>query len=175
MTTKRQVISYVRNRDAMSAAEKAELFDPKNLPTVKRMLIELKQDIDAQFIACDARLADMRATAATAEREDPDKPIKIQMGTDDDDRPVYEEHPPSIAKDVFEAKELRWQVRTKRFGYLIDSAIEDVQEAINNAEDERLATLLAAVERHKAEMEGDAGEEDEELYAVAENLKTRTA
>jgi hypothetical protein len=175
MITKRQVVNYVRNRDEMPAKEKAELFDPKNLPTTMRMLKDLKQDIDAQFIACDARLADMAATAATAERVDPDEPIRIQMGVDEKDNPIYEWHPPAIAEQVFKAKELRWQVRTKRFGYLIESAIEDAERAQSEVNDQRLSLLLAAVEKHRQGMEGDTGDEDEDLYAVAESLKARTA
>lgn len=176
MITKRQVVNYVRNRDDVSAKEKAELFHPDNIRTTKRMLTDLKQDIDAQFIACDARLADMAATAAAAKRVDPDEPIRIQMDVDKETQePIYEWHPPEIAEQTFRAKELRWQVRTKRFGYLIESAIEDVEEAEGVIRDQRLNLLLEAVEKHRLGMEGDTGEEDEDLYAVAESLKAHSA
>lgn len=175
MITKRQVLSYVRNRDAMSEAEVKELFSPANIATTMRLLNDLKQDIDAQFIACEARLADMRAAAARGMRDDPDKPIRIQLGTDANDNPVYEEHPPEIAEDLFKAKELRWQVRTKRFGYLIESAIADAEEYLSEINDTRVQTLLAAIDKHKGELEGEAGSEDEDLYTVAEAIRSRTA
>ena len=176
MITKRQVLSYVRNRNDMSAKEKEELFSPENINATKRFLNDLRQDIEAQFIACDARLADMRAEAATAAREDPDKPIEIQMGVDPDtDEPIFESHPPMIALDKFTAKEKRWQVRTKRFGYLIESAIEDANEFDKANEDERLKMLLSAIERHQLEMEDeDLSDADEDLYQVAETLRART-
>lgn len=175
MTTKRQVLAYVRNRDAMSAAEKEELFSAENITPTIRIIKDLKGDIEAQFIAHEARMADMRGIVATAIRTDAEEPIRIQLGKDDDDEPIYEFHPPAIALDVFNAHELRWKVRTTRFLYLIESALEDALDHQGTIEDQRLSMLIAAVEKHRDEMEGDAEDLDEDLYAVAENLKSRTA
>jgi hypothetical protein len=170
MTTedlRRRVLRFVRDYDddgnrLTPESEVAELLGPDLLPDVLRILRDLQADVGVQFVAHEARLADFRARCALAESNYE----RISVQTDDRDESSVELLPPTIALDLFTARELRWKVRTARFLNLIERALS---EALPDASE--VSILLAAIQNHRTEMEADTGPIDEELYLVADKIR----
>lgn len=154
------VIKFVRNRGSLSESETSQLLG-SNTPRTHNALLALKRDIEVQFVAHEARLHDIRAECAKAALEY--RMVEIQ--TDDRDEESRESFPPEIAENLFIARELRWKVRTTRFLHLIEDALREVDGSSVSS------VLIDAIEKHRSEMESDAEDVDNDLYAIADVVK----
>lgn len=154
------VTKFVRSRGSLTAGENEQLLGA-NAPRTLRALQALKRDIEVQFVAHEARLHDIKAECAKAAIDY--RMVEIQ--TDDKDEESRESFPPAIAENLFIARELRWRVRTTRFLHLIEDALRDVQG------EEVSIMLIEAIDRHRTEMQSDAEDVDNDLYAIADTVK----
>lgn len=168
----RKVQTYVRRRDSFNAEDREELFGLDNIFNTRTVLVNLKRDVEAQFIASRARLNEFLVVCnLTAAGET----VEVPGVADNSGRVVEpgQHHPPATAYLIMCGREHRWKVRNVRFLALIENALEEVKNRLANNTYALLTQLLEAVDEHAARTDADRGVDswDDDLYTIAETVR----
>lgn len=113
------ILKFVKNPESMTPSDfekidKAEHYALGYLKTMKR-------DVETQFVASSARIADMRARCEEARREGEEVSVQVELADGSD--PQWVLRPPKEAFDIFVAREARWKLRNMKFLSCIELTI----------------------------------------------------
>ena len=167
-SSEQMVHTYVRNRDSVSASDRATLFAPENITQTRTVLTGLKRDVEAQFIAMKARLNEFRTVCDLA--IDDDKGVWVPALIDGRGHELEPgtSYAPDTAYLVMCGRENRWKVRNVRFLALIERALEEVNDQLRVNVYAMVRDLLNAVEHHQSDQ---SPTRDQTLYQAAEAVK----
>ena len=162
-----KVHAYVRQRESVSTADKAELFDVANIALTHAVLTGLKRDVEAQFIASKARLNEFKTVCDLAADGEMVEVPQILDSRGFATTPA-EKHWPDTAYLIVCGREHRWKVRNVRFLALIESALEEVSIKMRVNLYGCVTELLAAIDQHEVQTTTSA-----DLYTTADGVRKR--